>query len=244
MLGAAVLDDVLGLVLLSALVAMLTPTLSVTGHVMRSLAQAVAFIAAGLAIGPYIADGAVALSRRTKDTTVLLVLAFSYFLVLAWAARVAGLEMIIGAYAAGLAFSGHRERERLELDLRPLLELLTPLFFVLVGASVQLSGLSLLSSAGRGAWGFMLTLLLAAGVSKLLSAAPLRGGLNRWVIGSGMLPRGEVGLVFAQIGLTAGLFRAEVFSMVVLTLVATTLAGPVLLRLVWEPTRAPAPAST
>ncbi len=241
--GAAVVDDVLGLLLLSGLVAVMSPTLSVSGEITQALAQAVVFIAAGVFLGRYVVGAVVWVSRWDSSSSLLLVMAFSYFMLLAHAARVVGLDAIIGAYAAGLAFSRHPAREALDRDLRPLLDILTPLFFLLVGASVEPAGLNPFTPTGRQALGFAGVLLLVASAGKLASGAVLRGPINRWAIGSGMMPRGEVGLIFAQIGLGAGLLAAEQFSSIVLVLVATSVAGPVLLRLSWRSHPVPTPAS-
>lgn len=230
-IGAAILDDVMGLLLLSALVAFVTPTASVTSQVLTSMAQAIMFIAAGLILGPYIVQLIARLSSWSNSQGVLLVLAFSYFLLVAYGAKTIGLDMIIGAYAAGIAFSRHPERSQIERDLKPFTELLTPLFFVLLGASVEFSTLNPLTAAGRQSLMLTAVLLAVAVVGKLFSGFCLRGGqVNRWAIGSGMMPRGEVGFVFAQIGLLTGAFTHELFTTIVVVLVATTIIGPIMLR--------------
>jgi Kef-type K+ transport system membrane component KefB len=234
-LGAAILDDVIGLVLLSSLVAIVTPALSVTGVVFKAILQAIGFIAAGILIGPYVVRIAVIISKWSRSRGMVLVLAFSYLLLLAYVAGAIGLDMIIGAYAAGLAFSHHDERDQLEQDLKPLTELLTPLFFVMLGASMEFSGLNPFSEVGRKAWGFASVLFIAAVMGKLFSAVWLRKDQgNKWAVGSGMMPRGEVGFIFAQIGLTGKMFSPELFSSIVAVLIGTTILGPVLLRASWK----------
>lgn len=230
-LGAAILDDVAGLLLLSTLVAFLTPTLSVAGQVTGALFQAIAFIAGGVFLGPYVVRAMIFLSKWSGAKGILLVLAFSYFLLLAYAAKAIGLDMIIGAYAAGIAFAKHSERFQIEEDLKSLTELLTPLFFVLLGASMEFSGLNPLSATGRQAWSLAVLLFVAAVVGKLFSAFWIQEDkINKWAVGGGMMPRGEVGFVFAQIGLMTGVFSSELFSIIVVVLIATTITGPVLLR--------------
>lgn len=234
-LAAAILDDVFGLILLAMLVALVTPALSVVEQVLIAIGQAVAFIMAGVLIGPYIAHIVISLSKWIKTRGLLLVLAFSYLLLMAYAARAAGLQLIIGAYAAGLAFAQHPEREQVEQDLKPLTELLTPVFFVLLGASVEFSGFDPFSSAGREGWSFAALLFIAAATGKLFSASWMRSTqINRWAIGSGMMPRGEVGFVFAQIGLMAGVLSSGIFSSLVLVLIATSILGPILLKTFWR----------
>ena len=233
-LGAAVLDDVFGLILLAAMVALTGHGGSVIGPVSRSLVLAILFIAGGIFIGPWLVKGFMKLTRWANQPSVLLVMAFAYLLVMASTAHAIGLAMIIGAYAAGLAFGGHPEHEQLNRDLRPLIDLITPLFFILIGASIEFSGFSPLTNAGRSAWGLFLVMLTAAVAGKLLCPMLIRGNANKLAIGSGMMPRGEVGFVFAQVGLSVGVFKSNAYSVLTLVLVATTILGPLLLRLVWK----------
>jgi len=166
---------------------------------------------------------------------VLLVMAISYFLILAYGAKVVGLELMIGAYAAGVAFASHPERNHVEEDIKPLCELLTPLFFILLGASMEFSGLDPFSEAGRQSWGFAALLFVADVVGKLFAPFFIPGnGMNKWAVGSGIMPRGEVGLIFAQMGLMSGSFSSELFSSFVVVIIATTMVGPVLLRVSWR----------
>ena len=235
-LGAAVLDDILGLLLLSALVGVVTPGIAVAPHVVTALLQAGAFMAGGIWLGPYAVQLALMLSRWCRTQAVLLALAFGYLLLMAHLAEVAGLSMLIGAYAAGLAFAGHRERKQLEDGITPLVELLTPLFFVLIGASISFEGFSVSSSEGRQAW-LELTLLVGLAVAGKLAAGFFlrKEDVNRFAVGSGMIPRGEVGLIFTQVGLTTAVFSPGQFSVLAMAIVITTVVGPLLLRYFWKP---------
>ena len=234
-LGAAVLDDVLGLLLLSVLVGMVTPGIAVAPHVTMALLQAGAFMAGGIWLGPCGVQFALTLSRWCRSQAVLLALAFGYLLLMAWLAEVVGLSMLIGAYAAGLAFAGHRERKQLEEGITPLVELLTPLFFVLIGASISFDGFSLSTAEGRDTWAELVLLVIFAIAGKLAAGFLLRrDDINRLAVGSGMVPRGEVGLIFAQVGLTTGVFGSEQFSVLAMAIVITTVVGPLLLRFFWR----------
>lgn len=230
--GVAVLDGLLGMLLLAALVAVMTPGANLTYELVRSLAQAVVFIAVGLWLGPHLVEGAISLCRWMNSPTFLLILTFSYLLVLSYAARVAGLAMIVGAYAAGLAFARHCEREKLAGQLQPLTDLLTPLFFVLVGASIEFSVFHPRTSGGLQTVGEFAALFAAAVLGKWLAPLCLRRqGVNHWLIGSAMIARGGIGFVFAQVGLAYGIFTPTQFSVVALVLACTAMLGPVLLRL-------------
>jgi len=237
---AAILDDIVGLLLFSVLAALITPGLSVFGTAALALGQAVALIAGGLLIGSLAVRLAVLLGRWTDSKSTLLVLAFSFLLLMAYAAKAAGLVMIIGAYAAGLAFARHPERARLEGDLNPLIGLLAPLFYILIGASIDFSGFHPFSLSGLQSFGNVLLLFLVAVSGKMLAAVVLGGeSINRLAVGSGMIPRGGIGFVFAQVGLTAGIFGPELYSQIALALIATTLAGPILLRFLWSRRQSP-----
>jgi len=162
------------------------------------------------------------------------VLVFSTLLLTAAAAKAAGLEMIIGAYAAGLALARHPEQEWLETELEPVIELFTPIFFVLVGSSIAFETLAIATPAGRFTLGLAALLFVLAVAGKLL--APLVIGnldVPVLVVGSALVPRGEVGLIFAQVGLGEGVLTPDLFAALALVITATTLVGPVLLRRLW-----------
>ncbi len=232
--GAAILDDVLGLVLLAALVGLTTPGADPVRASAWAVLQALGFLAAALTVGRPVVSATLALTRWSRSPTTLLVLVFGYLLLLAAAAQAVGLGMILGAYAAGVAFTRHPDRARIEEQLAPIIGLLTPLFFVLIGASIEFGGLDPLTAAGRENLFMGFLLLVVAGIGKLVAAWFMgRPELDRWVVGSGMMPRGEVGFVFAQVGLAAGLLGSAQFASLSLALIGTTVAGPVLLRVFW-----------
>jgi Kef-type K+ transport system membrane component KefB len=230
-LSAAVLDDLLGLLLLSALIALVTTGISVVGQVAISFLQALSLIIGGFLLGRFVVNLAVRLTQWTTSKATLIALAFSYFLLMAFVAKTAGLAMIIGAYAAGLAFARHPDRDQLEQNLQPLIGLLTPLFFILIGASIKFSEFSYSSNTWGESLGYVCLLFLVAITGKMLSPVFLRKEkLRHLVVGSGMMPRGEVGFVFAQIGLTTGILSQGHFSLLDIVLVSTTILGPLLLR--------------
>ena len=177
------------------------------------------------------------MTRWTRSRSTLFVLVFSALLLTAAAARAAGLEMIIGAYAAGLALAHHPEREWLESELEPVIELFTPIFFVLIGSSIAFETLDLGAPAGRFTLGLAALLFVAAVAGKLLAPLLLRRPeAPRLAIGSALVPRGEVGLIFAQVGQSEGLLTPDLFAALTLVIAATTLVGPILLRRLWVPT--------
>ena len=152
------------------------------------LLLAAGFIVLGVLLGPLAVNGVVLLSRWLGSSTALLVLAFSYLLLLAYAAKAAGLAMVIGAYAAGLAFSRHGERERLETDVRPIIDLLRPLFFILVGSTIAFSALDPGTLSGRKAIAYTLGLFALAVLGKMVGGLLLyTPGVSKLALGCGMV---------------------------------------------------------
>lgn len=235
MMGAAVLDDVMGLVLLGTAVALATSGDSVFPQVLKGIVHAIVFIAGGFFLGPWLVRLFMRITKWSGNSSMLLVLAVAYLTAMAWTAHAIGLAMVIGAYTAGWAFGGHPEHDRLNEDLRPIIDLITPLFFILIGASIELEGFNPLEPDGRVLLAAFVLLLGAASLGKLLSPFFVDcGSANRLAIGSGMMPRGEVGLVFAQMGLSVSLFNKVQYSVLTLVIVVTTAIGPVMLRLLWN----------
>jgi Kef-type K+ transport system membrane component KefB len=160
------------------------------------------------------------------------VFALAFALALAAFAAQVGSALIIGAFAAGLILKGTRHAHAVDEQIKPVAAVLAPIFFVNVGAAADVS---LLDPRVEGAGGLLLVagaLTLLAIVSKLVAgwAAPwLR--FDRLTVGVGMVPRGEVGLIFADVGRQAGLLSEATFGAVLLMVMATTFLAPVGLKL-------------
>lgn len=232
--SAAILDDVLGLILLSTIMAVVQPA-GQSGSGIITILSGILFILAGFTLGPILVRLGLRFLRWLNCTHFILVFAFGYLLILAQIAYDVGLDMIIGAYAAGVAFSAVEEREQIETGLKSITDLFAPLFFVLIGASVRLPEVTLENSQSLTELFLFCSLLPVAFIGKFFSGSLLREKtIDRWVVGCGMLPRGEVGLIFAQIGLLAGLITESFFSFLVILLVVTTYIGPLLLKYFWK----------
>jgi Kef-type K+ transport system membrane component KefB len=233
-LGAAVIDDVVGLIIL-AVVSGLTEGKAVTvASVAWTTGAAFGFLAATLLLGRLLVPPLVRASSRVKlpgtPTTLALMLAFG----LAWLADVAGSAPIIGAFAAGLLLRETPQAHEMERGVAHLGHFFVPLFFVVVGAEVDVRMLNPLdpdrwSTLVVGGW-----LIVAAVVGKFLAGyAPFWFRGRKHVIGVGMIPRGEVGLIFAQMGLGRGVFDASLFSAITLMVMVTTFLAPPLLKLLF-----------
>lgn len=230
-LGAAVLDDVLGLVLLG-LVARLAAGGSVgVAQVGSALGVALGFLALALGLGLLIAPRVFATIDRMKVRGVLLVSAFAFVLMVAALAQVAGSAMIIGAFAAGIILSGTNQIAAIESQMKPVADIFAPLFFLSIGAQLDLGVLNVLVAENRPVLvvGGVVTLIAALGKIAAGWAAPWLS-FNRLAVGLGMMPRGEVGLIFADLGLSEGVLSRQLFGAIMIMVVATTFLAPPLLK--------------
>lgn len=225
-LGAAVIDDVLGLVILGVVSGLATGVAISFLGVATRLAIAAGFLVAAVALGLLIAPRIFAVIDRMRVRGVLLVAAFAFLLLLAALADRVGSALIIGAFAAGIILSGTNQFGTIEERMRPVADLFTPVFFISIGASVDVRVFADPHVLSIGAVLFVIAVIgkLAAGW-----AVPWRK-FNRWAVGLGMGPRGEVGLIFAQIGLKEGVLSQQLFSAVLLMVMGTTFVAPPFLK--------------
>lgn len=240
-LGAAVVDDVLGLVILAivsgAIEAADLGQRIALGAVAGVLAKAVVFLGAALALGVMLSPRLFRLAARLRGRGVLLATALVFCFALSWLASAIGLAAIVGAYAAGLILESVHWRDftargehQLEELIEPVATLLVPVFFVLMGMRVDLAAFARVDVLGLA-----ILLTLAAIVGKQACSLGAFGGLDRLSVGIGMVPRGEVGLIFAGIGLTLTLggeriVDEAVFSAVVIMVILTTMITPPALK--------------
>jgi len=248
-LGAAVVDDVFGLVILAVLSGLITAANAGTPMAYSSVGmiviKAVVFLCAAIALGLVAAPRLFGLASRLQGRGVLLATALVICFALSWVASLIGLAAIVGAYAAGLVLEDVHYRPFTERGERPLGELLqpvgaflVPLFFVLMGMRVDLTAF-----ARKEILGLAALLTVAAILGKQACALGAIGGkLDRLTIGLGMIPRGEVGLIFANIGLGLTLAGRPViagttYSAIVIMVIVTTLVTPPALR--WSLERQP-----
>lgn len=239
-LGAAVIDDVLGLVVLAVVAGIITAAgtgvalsgTAVVWIVLKALGFLVGALLIGSLISPRLFRGALALRSRG----VVLTLSLGFCFLLSYLALRAGLAPIVGAFAAGLVledvhFEGHRLRGEppLHESLEPLTALLVPVFFIRMGMLVDVR-----SFGSTAVLGFAALLTLAAILGKLACGAVAPKGVSGLTLGLGMMPRGEVGLIFAGIGaqlVLAGkpVVDAGTYAGAVFMVVATTMLTPPLL---------------
>ena len=226
-LGAAVADDVMGLVVLTVVVRLVTEGSVSVWSVLGIVAVAVGFLVVGVGVGLRLAPPLFDLvDKVSRSTGTLVAIALAFTLGFAELANVAKLAPIVGAFVAGLALSRTRQSERIRRELTPVGHLFIPVFFLQIGIDADISAfgrLSVLRDAG--------ILLVVAVVGKLVASAGARGTRSdKWLIGLGMLPRGEVGLIFATIGLQNGVLGPDLYASLLLVVLITTLGTPQLLK--------------
>lgn len=242
-LGAALIDDVLALIVLAVASAGVTAAetgssgLSALG-ILGIIGRAAIFLGATIALARYLSVHIVRFVGRVAPPGTMLVVGLALCFTLAWLAERIGLADIVGAFAAGLLLDpygrGVRSREdeaSLAELLHPIGSLFVPLFFILMGLQVQLGTVA---SGSMLLFAFVISACAVAG-KVAAGIGAVQPAVDRLSVGIGMVPRGEVGLIFAGLGttLTLGgrpLLSEAVFSAVVIMVLVTTLVAPIGLR--------------
>ncbi len=241
-LGAAVIDDVLGLVILAVVSGTIVAadrggTLA-SGDVAFTLAKAAGFLVGALVLGVLFSKRLFWLASKIRARGVLLATGLAFCFFLSWLSDLIGLAPIVGAFAAGLVLEDTHYRDfvdrgehGLEDLIRPISSFLVPIFFVVMGMRTDLGAF-----VRPGVLGLAATLTVVAILGKqACSLGVLGSGIDRLTVGLGMIPRGEVGLVFANIGLalSAGgrrIITESTFSAVVVMVIVTTMVTPPALK--------------
>lgn len=226
-LGAAVIDDILAMLLLGVVVSVQGGTGIDVTHLIAVLIGALGFIAVIGVGGARVMRWNSSWLDRPRSPHSALAIVLALCLGLAYVSTLFGLAAIIGAFLAGMIASETRQRHTLEKQMQPLLALLTPFFFVVTGSKIDLQQLT---NAGAGI--MLLVVTLVAIVSKLVGGylgALSLGTRPATVVGFGMVPRGEVGVVIASLGLAAGAFTAQIYAIIVAMSLLTAMATPPIL---------------
>jgi Kef-type K+ transport system membrane component KefB len=220
-LAAAVLDDIVGLVILAVVADVVTGTAVGIGHVARISTVALLFFAGAVIIGMRVAPPAFRVIERIRMAGALGVLGLAFAFALAVLAKLAGSALIIGAFAAGLVLFVVPQKQEIERSTTTIGHFFVPIFFATVGAAVDLRALGNPRALGIG------VALTVCGIAGKIVA----GYVPWWFRGRKLLmvPRGEVGLIFAQLGLSTGAIDAGLFGAIMLMVLATTLVTPPLL---------------
>jgi len=248
-IGAAVLDDILGVLALAFLY-----QFAVEQQVsVQALGEVGLFIVLFMVLAPFVAKFAAEIidhfDRRAASPGLLLTMALALILLFSWLAHLVGAPEIMGGFAAGLAFGQHfglkmrirltpayaiaftsspKLAQKVEDQMRPLIHTFSPLFFVMVGVSLNLNVVDWGSSF---IWALAGALLVAAFIGKFAAGfcipAPRR---MQTAIGMSMIPRGEVGLIFAQLGFSQNILPGELYAALLIVIALTTMAPPFMLK--------------
>jgi len=228
-LGAAVVDDILGLIIL-AVVTGISQTGSVSlADIGLLSAKAIIFLAVAILVGVRLAPSLVGWVSRMRTRGTDIVYSIVLAAALAAVADAIGLATIVGAFAAGLVLATTERRTQIEQRIKPVADLLVPVFFVTVGMKVQPTMLN--PFADNAHFGIAMLLTAVAVASKLVTGLAIyKRGVRRWPVAVGMVPRGEVGLIFAGAGLAAGVIEKDLYSGLVAVVMLTTFVAPPWLR--------------
>src|SRR3990167_2696635 len=231
-LGAAMIDDILALFLLSLVCGIVVSGHLEFWHLIQVLVSSILFFIITLAFGPRLVNKTILSLKGFTPSESKLITSFIFMMMFAWLATIVNLAAIVGAFAAGLILNDQDFEDKYSCHIKsihdilsPMESILAPLFFMLIGIQVKLETflsvkVILLSVA----------LIIAAIIGKLVSAFVVPKKYDRLLVGFGMTPRGEVGLIFASVGRTFGVLSDDVFSALTMMIIVTTMLMPPVLR--------------
>ena len=230
-LGAAVIDDIIGLIILAVVARLVAGHSLSAGNVALTTLTAFGFVAGALLVGRLIVPALFRLLARIGSEQAVAVMGLVVAFLLATLADAVGSALIIGAFTAGLVFAPTAHAQPIERGVVRLGHFFVPIFFVAVGAAVDVR--SFLDAKVLLIGG---VLIVAAVVGKVIAGfAPFWFRGRKLVVGVGMVPRGEVGLIFAQTGLAAGVLDAGLFSAITAMVMVTTFVAPPALKALLGP---------
>jgi Kef-type K+ transport system membrane component KefB len=232
-LGAAVVDDVIGLVILAVVSSLVVgrgiSALSVGWIVVSAVGFLTLALLVGLRVSPPLFRW---LSSRFRVRGILITAAFVFCLILSYAAEALRLAPIVGAFAAGCVLARTDDHQVIRERLTPIADIFIPIFFLSMGVLVDVRAVADPSIVGLAAG-----LVVVAIAGKIVSGAAAPRATSRLAIGVGMIPRGEVGLIFASYGLARGVVGKDLYGALLLVIVATTFVTPPLLKPLFERVR-------
>ncbi|PMB13599.1 sodium:proton antiporter [Fischerella thermalis CCMEE 5282] len=234
--GAAVIDDVLGIIVL-AVVASLAKTGEVDIlNVIYLIVSATVFLIGSILLGKFFNKTFVTIADKLQTRGKLIIPAFIFAFFMAFIGNAIHLEAILGAFAAGLVLDETDKRKELDQQVIPIADILVPIFFVTVGARVDLGVLNPIVPENQQGLIIAIFLVVVAIIGKVVTGWSVFGqpGINRLAIGVGMIPRGEVGLVFLGIGAASGAIDKPLQAAIIIMVILTTFLAPPFLRLAFN----------
>jgi Kef-type K+ transport system membrane component KefB len=230
-LGAAVIDDVIGLAILAVVLKLVQGGTVTLGTVVSISGTAILFLVLSIAAGVLIAPTIFKFVSKMKQEHVVFVMGVAFcFVVSAFSTKV-GLAPIVGAFVAGLVLSTTKQSEEIKKDIKPIYAFFVPIFFVLMGTNVDINTFNPFVVANREILFLTAILFVVAFIGKTVAGfVVFKKGANKLLIGISMVPRGEVGLIFAGIGLKNNVFGTKDYSALVAVIMLTTFVTPIMLK--------------
>lgn len=230
-LGAAVIDDILGLILLAVVTGIVTSgSFEVVGLALI-LFKAIAFLALVYLFERYVIQKTINKFAVLAGERTFLFFPVGLLMLLSWTADAIGLATIVGAFAAGMVIQERYfdevrlPHQSIEDLVGPIEEIFAPVFFVMMGFQVNVLAFLDLRVVAIG-----LGITIVAVLGKIIAGFAARRGYNKWLVGIGLIPRGEVGIIFASIGKSTGVLDDRLFAVVILVVILTTLITPPMLN--------------
>ena len=223
----------LGIIIL-AVVAGLSQTGAVEiGSIVYLVINATAFFVGSILLGRWLKDYFVKIVDNLQTRGQVLSISLIFAFTLSYIAVAIHLEAILGAFAAGLILAETEKRDDILKQVQPVADLLVPIFFVIVGAKTDLNILNPAIPANREGLMIAIFLIVVAIAGKVVTGATIFGNsqINRLAVGVGMIPRGEVGLIFASVGAASGAVSEAIGAATIVMVIFTTFVAPPLLRL-------------
>ncbi|NEZ67238.1 cation:proton antiporter [Leptolyngbyaceae cyanobacterium CCMR0082] len=234
-LGAAVLDDILGIAILAVAIGIAEHGTVEISSVISTIVSATLFVISAIVLNKVFGPRYINFLSRFSNPYSVLIGSIIFLSLMGTIANVIGLEEILGCFAAGIILGNTKATAALEKACEPLVALFATVFFVSIGAKTDLSVLNLANPESRTGLVIAAFLIVIAILGKLAAGYFVfsKENVNRLAIGTGMVPRGEVGLVFAGLGATTGTLTGSLNVAIVLMVIATTFVAPPMLRWVF-----------
>ncbi len=234
-IGAAVMDDVLGIIVLAVVASLARDGQVEVANVVYLIISSAVFLVGAIWLGRLLSPFFVGIVDGMQTRGKLLLVSLIFAFVLSYIAQIIHLEAILGSFAAGLILAETEKRKELEEQVLPIADMFVPIFFIVVGARTDVSVLNPLVPENREGLIIAAFLIAVAIVGKVVTGLAVFGqpGINRLAIGVGMIPRGEVGLVFSAVGSASGVLSKSLNAAIIVMVILTTFVAPPLLRIVF-----------
>jgi Kef-type K+ transport system membrane component KefB len=230
-LGAAVIDDIIGLTMLAVVLKLVTSGAINFGTVAYISGTAILFLVLFVVAGVLIAPTIFKFISKMKQSYIVSIMGIVFCFVVSALSTKIELAPIVGAFIVGLVLSTIKQGEEIKRDIKPIYAVFVPIFFVLIGTRVNISTFNPFVAANREILVLTSILFIVAFVGKTVAGfVVLKKRINKLLIGISMVPRGEVGLIFAEIGLKNNIFKPRDYSALVAVIMLTTFIAPILLK--------------